>query len=206
MADTPPFSKTEETFLYLGFHTAYWNRLEEALDKLLICAIGDAAKAHILTAGANAGKRVQYLKRIYEECCADEPWQDVALAALTAFDRLRSNRNVLAHGLALGLEDAGGALDLKVKTKNESKRLHKRVTVSGDRVILELDLVIQLEKHLTQLRQHIYHFHGAHAEITDALLPRLSLPDRFPEPAFLQTPESQNYTEPLVLRRSPPGK
>lgn len=53
----PPLSKTEETFLYLGIHTAYWNRVEDALDKLLICTIGDAQKAHIEITDVLRGER-----------------------------------------------------------------------------------------------------------------------------------------------------
>src|SRR5687768_1969058 len=160
-----PLSKIEETFLYLGFHTAYWNRAEGELDKLLICAIGDSAKAHILTSGTNAAKRASFLKAIYEECCSEESWAEVAIAAVAAFDALRKNRNVLAHGMALGLDDIEGSMDLKVKTQNNIKRTHKKVTVSRDSVSNEVRLVRKLESHLSLLRRHIYHLGGAHVEM-----------------------------------------
>lgn len=197
-----PLSKTEETFLYLGLHTAYWNKVEEAVDKLLICAIGDTAKAHILTQGANAKTRAGYLTTIYKECCANEPWKDVALAALAAFNVLRKNRNVMAHGLAIALSDADGAVDLKVRTLNTSKRLHKRVKIDLERVIQEVDLLIGLRKHLDRLRLHIYHLEAAFIDVQVVLSgERPALPDKFPLPALLQTPESQNYREPLIRRR-----
>jgi len=198
-------SKSEEIFMFLGFHTAYWNKAEEALDKLLVNAIGDTAKAHILTSGANAKKRVQFLKLIFEECCPEEPWIDVALAALTAFDALRKNRNVLAHGVALGLRDEEGELNLKVKTLHASRRAHKQVSIDGDKLVDEVNQVRALTAHLNTLRAHIYHRDGAHIEIIDVLRrERPALPDKFPLPALLQTPESQNYSEPLIRRSRPP--
>ena len=206
MSDSPPVSNSEDTFLYLGFHTAYWNRAEEALDALLVCAIGDSAKAHILTSGANAARRTQYLKAIYEECCAEKPWLETALAAVAAFDALRKNRNVLAHGVALGLDEADGTMDLKVQTLNPNKRLHKRVRATQGAVAEQVLKVMQLNKHLRLLRRHIYHRDGAYRDIADVLSERPPLPDRLPLPALLQTPETENYTEPLIRRGSPPAE
>jgi hypothetical protein len=206
MTDTSP-SKAEDVFFFLGMHTAYWNKAEEALDKLLVNAIGDAAKAHILTAGANAAKRASYLKHIYEECHTKSPWQSVALAALEAFDTLRLNRNVLAHSVALGLSGDAGILEVKMKTQHRSKRMHKLIQVDANRIAEEVSQVIHLTKHLNLLRGHIYHVDGTHIDIIDALRgQRPALPGKFPPPALLQTPESQNYTEPLIRRGSPPAE
>jgi hypothetical protein len=192
----------ESYFFHLGLLTSYWNKAEERVDLLLTNFINSAQIAHIVTHGAQAARRAELLKNIADECCKEDPWQKTLLAAMEAFDRLRRNRNIVVHGLADTLQVTAGAMELVTATQNPKAKTLTSTRVTGKQVFDQLEQVVQWVHHMDELRSHIFHNTGAAAKLQDILRERAPLPDKFPLPELLQSPEIQKPKGPQVRRVS----